>query len=76
MAKKIKTTKVNGVVEWFDNTKGFGYIRTADGNKIFVYYADLPIKDGDFIALRANQKVAFDIFTGPRGAQAKNIDVL
>ncbi|MBN2664484.1 MAG: cold-shock protein [Bacteroidales bacterium] len=76
MSKKIKITKVFGTVEWFDNTKGFGYITTDNGNKIFVYYADLPIKDGDFIVLRANQKVAFDIFKGPRGAQAKNIDVL
>jgi len=76
MAKKIKTEKIFGIVEWFDNTKGFGYITTKNGNKIFVYYADLPIRDGDFIVLRANQKVAFDIFRGPRGLQAKNIDVL
>lgn len=76
MGKKIKVGKIKGVVEWFDNTRGFGYLITTEGIRVFVYYADLPIKDGDFIVLRQNQNVYFEIFQGPRGPQAKNIEII
>lgn len=71
--KSIKKGLISGTVQWFDTLKGLGYIRTDEGNLIYVSYVDLPIKDGDFVVLKPNQRVLFKIITGPRGPQAKNI---
>lgn len=68
-----KNKRQHGTVEWFDTTRGIGFIKTQEGNTIFVNYTDLPIRDGDFIILRPNQKVTFEIYQGVRGQQAKNI---
>jgi len=73
MAKKTKTDRVKGIVQWFDTTRGYGYIKTSEGNVIFVNYTDLPIRDGDFVILRTNQQITFEIYQGDRGTQAKNI---
>lgn len=76
MAKKIKKGRITGIVKWFDTTRGYGYIKTEEGNLIFVNYTELPIRDGDFVVLRPRQKVSFEIFEGLRGAQAKKIYIL
>ena len=68
--------KVKGTVKWFDTTKGIGFIQTEEGNDIFVNYTDLPIKNGRFVTLQANQSVIFDISDGERGPQAVNITIL
>ena len=76
--RKMKTrkTRVKGTVKWFDTTKGIGFIETEEGNDIFVNYTELPIKNGRFITLQADQYVVFDIAEGGRGPQATNIEVL
>lgn len=74
--KKINTKGHSGIVEWFDPLKGVGYIKTDEGNFVAVNYKDLPIKDGQFVLLRKNQKVLFDIYMGEMGAQAKNINIV
>ena len=72
----IRQKQVKGTVKWFDSTKGIGFIQTDAGNDIFVNYTDLPIKNGRFITLQANQKVIFDIKEGDRGPQATNIKII
>ncbi len=76
MPPKIKNKKITGTVQWFDTIRGIGFIKTDEGNLIYVDYTDLPIKNGDFVILHPNQKVKFDIATGERGPEAKNIIIL
>lgn len=60
-----------GMVTFFDNSKGFGFIRDLTTRKdIFVHINDLlePIKE--------NQKVTYDIMKGPKGLNAKNVKIL
>jgi len=68
--------KVAGKVKWFDSTKGFGFIVTEEGNDVFVNHTGLPLKDGRFTSLRADQKVVFEITEGVRGPQAANLQVV
>lgn len=72
----VKSKAVGGIVQWFDSIRGIGFIKTDEGNLVFVNYTDLPIKNGNFIVLKPNQKVVFDIKLGARGPQAKNIKIV
>ncbi len=76
MAKIHSTSdSISGTVQWFDSIRGIGYIKTDEGNLVFVNYTDLPIKNGNFIVLKTNQRVIFDITIGSRGPQAINIQI-
>jgi len=74
-SQEIKSIDVHGTVQWFDTTKGIGYIQTEEGNEIFVNYDNLPKKNGRFITLQPNQKVIFDISEESGYPEAININI-
>jgi CspA family cold shock protein len=63
-----------GVVKWFNDSKGYGFI-AADADRenrdIYVHYTE--IKGDGFKTLAEGQIVTFDIQDGPRGPQATNV---
>ena len=62
----------NGTVKWFNDAKGFGFITPDDGGKdLFAHFS--AIQGNGFMSLRENQKVSYDVTTGPKGDQATNI---
>ena len=61
-----------GTVKWFNDSKGFGFITTDDGGKdLFVHFS--AIQSNGFKTLEENQKVSYDVTSGPKGDQATNI---
>ena len=64
-----------GVVKWFNNEKGFGFI-TPDGGSgdVFVHYSE--IQGSGFRSLEENQRVEFDIGEGQKGPMATNVRVV
>ncbi|GLR64255.1 MULTISPECIES: cold-shock protein [Marinospirillum] len=65
----------NGTVKWFNDTKGFGFITPDDGgDDLFAHFSE--IQSSGFKSLAENQKVSFDVTTGPKGKQAANIQVI
>lgn len=61
-----------GTVKWFNEAKGFGFISPEDGGEdLFAHFS--AIQGQGFKTLRENQKVSFDMTTGPKGKQAANI---
>ena len=64
-----------GSVKWFNDAKGFGFI-TPDGGGKDVFAHVSAIEGDGHKALRENQKVSFDVTTGPKGDQAANIKAL
>lgn len=64
--------RMTGTVEWFDGSKGYGFIRPEDGTKVFVHY--LSIVDDGFKNLRVGEQVEFGVEDTLRGPQA--IDVI
>jgi CspA family cold shock protein len=64
-----------GTVKWFNDAKGFGFITPEDGgNDVFAHFSE--IRADGFKSLTENQKVSFEVTTGPKGDQASGIQVL
>ena len=63
-----------GVVKWFNNEKGFGFISVEGEGDVFVHFS--AIQGEGFRSLEEGQKVSFDIVEGAKGLQAANITIL
>jgi CspA family cold shock protein len=64
-----------GVVKWFNNAKGYGFVLSdEDGKDVFAHYSAVEM-DG-YRTLRAGQCVAFEAIDGPKGLHAVSIKVL
>ena len=64
----------NGIVKWFNNEKGFGFITVNGGEDVFAHFS--AIQTDGFKSLEEGQKVSFNIVKGVRGIQAENITIL
>jgi CspA family cold shock protein len=62
----------SGIVKWFNNDKGFGFI-APDGGGADVFAHFSAIATSGFRGLEENQRVEFDITQGNKGPQAENI---
>ena len=67
--------RVQGVVKWFNSTKGFGFISIDGGEDVFVHYSSIR-ETGGFRTLEDGQKVEFKVTTGAKGPQAEDVAVL
>jgi CspA family cold shock protein len=61
-----------GIVKWFSNKKGYGFIVPDEGDKdIFVHHSE--IKTEGYSSLEEGQKVEYDIKEGEKGPVAINV---
>ncbi|HEY0020700.1 MAG TPA: cold shock domain-containing protein [Longimicrobium sp.] len=62
----------NGTVKWFNDSKGFGFITPADGQKdCFVHHS--AIQGSGFKSLAEGDSVEFDMVDGQKGPAAENV---
>jgi CspA family cold shock protein len=64
-----------GIVKWFSNEKGYGFITPDDGEKdLFVHFSSI---DGDgYKSLDDGAKVSYESEEGPKGPVAINVSVV
>ncbi len=63
-----------GTVKWFNDKKGFGFIKREDGDDLFVHHNSIET-DG-FRTLKENEKVEFEVVTTPKGQAAAKVTVV
>ena len=63
-----------GIVKWFNEKKGYGFIEQEDGPDVFVHFSG--INASGFKSLQEGDRVTFDIEDGQKGAAAVNVTVV
>ena len=64
-----------GIVKWFNESKGYGFITPDSGGKdLFAHFKE--IQGSGFKTLQENQKVEFEVTAGQKGPQASGIRVI
>ena len=62
---------MNGIVKWFNNEKGFGFISVEGEGDVFVHFSAIT-REG-YKSLEEGQSVQFDVVEGAKGPQAANV---
>ena len=65
---------VTGVVKWFNDEKGFGFIQQEGQKDVFVHFS--AINGTGRRTLLEGQTVEFNITEGQKGPQAANVSVI
>jgi CspA family cold shock protein len=60
-----------GTVKWFNSEKGYGFISRESGPDVFVHYS--AITGDGFRTLNEGDAVSFEVTTGQKGLQARNV---
>jgi cold shock protein len=60
-----------GKVKWFNDAKGFGFIKQENQPDVFVHYSQI-VGEG-FRTLEEGQDVQFELKEGPKGLFAENV---
>lgn len=63
--------RLTGTVKWFNDAKGFGFIKQENGPDVFVHFS--AIQADGFKSLAENDEVEFEVTEGPKGPQAANV---
>jgi cold shock protein len=62
----------NGIVKWFSDKKGYGFIEKEEGGDIFVHHTSINMSG--FKTLSEGDRVTFEVEDGDRGPAAKNVE--
>ncbi|MBW1899962.1 MAG: cold shock domain-containing protein [Deltaproteobacteria bacterium] len=63
----------NGIVKWFSDKKGYGFIEQEEGPDVFVHHSN--INSTGFKSLNEGDRVTFEIEEGGKGPTAVNVTV-
>ncbi len=62
----------SGIVKWFSDEKGYGFITPEDGSKdLFVHHSNIQMSG--FKSLKDGQRVQYEAAQGKKGPEATNV---
>ena len=64
----------DGVVKWFSEKKGYGFIEQEGGPDVFVHHTG--ISGSGFKSLNEGDQVTFEVEQGEKGPSAVNVTVV
>lgn len=64
-------SQFRGVVKWFNNAKGYGFLERDSGSDVFVHFSSIQVEG--FRSLKEGEPVSFDVIQGEKGLQADNV---
>lgn len=65
-----------GVVKWFNDTKGFGFIQRSNNQDVFVHYTSIVSEANSRKTLTEGQRVEFKVIQGKKGLQAEEVKIV
>ena len=71
LGSKITSAREQGIVKWFNDSKGFGFIQREGGEDIFVHFR--AIQGDGYRSLKDGEKVEFSVAEGEKGLQAEEV---
>jgi len=75
LRQDMAENQLEGVVKWFNNTKGFGFIKVDDRETdVFVHYS--AIAANGYRSLDEGDRVTFTLEQGQKGPEARNVSKL
>ena len=63
--------RVRGIVKWFNEAKGYGFIQRETGEDVFVHFS--AIQTSGYRTLDEGAQVSFVVKKGPKGLQAEDV---
>lgn len=63
--------RIRGVVKWFNNEKGFGFLAQPEGADVFVHFSAINVSG--YRGLEEGEQVEFEVEQGPKGLMAVNV---
>ena len=75
MVKEVIKFMRRGVVKWFDETKGYGYIESETSEQVFVHFSIIKQEKG-FKTLMPGALVEFESVSGEKGPKAIYVRLL
>jgi CspA family cold shock protein len=66
--------RAQGIVKWYNESKGFGFIGVDGSDDVFVHYNAIQVNG--YRALSEGAVVEFDVVKGKKGPQAENVKVV
>jgi CspA family cold shock protein len=64
-----------GIIKWYDNDEGCGYIARKKGEDVYVHYSAVLCASGDCV-LKEGDAVEFTVLQGNNGPQAQDVVIL
>ncbi len=61
----------SGTVKWFNDSKGFGFIKSDDGLDVFVHHTAIEAEGHRTLA--EGERVDFELISGEKGPKAANV---
>lgn len=70
-SEEYLVSKEKGIVKWFNNAKGYGFIQRSTGEDVFVHFSAIDMTG--YRSLDNGTEVEFEVKEGPKGLQAESV---